>query len=151
MGELSGGCVCGTVRYVVTEGSRFLPYACHCTDCQTRTGSAFSENLLIARGSLRIEGDLDQGTYSQSGRGVSSTYGCLNCKVQIFAKNTKRPGLLSLRSGTLDRSSEIVPTAHFWIRSKQAWIRLPDGATALLEQPATAAEWLKLVGKPAGD
>src|SRR3546814_14775313 len=40
-GELTGGCFCGAVRYVLEEGFRFRPYACHCTDCQSRTGSAF--------------------------------------------------------------------------------------------------------------
>jgi hypothetical protein len=102
--------------------------------------------MLVARGSLRIDGKLDRGTYSQFGRGVSSTYGCVYCKVQIFTENTKRQGFASLRSGTLDRSSEVVPAAHFWIRSKQAWVCLPNEASTHAEQPATTAEWLELVG-----
>jgi hypothetical protein len=103
--------------------------------------------MLVARESLRIDGNLDQGTYSQNGRGVSSTYGCVSCKVQIFTESTKRPGFASLRSGTLDRSSEVVPAAHFWIRSKQTWVSLPKEAPAHAEQPATTAEWLGFVGR----
>ena len=145
--ELRGGCVCGRVRYVVGRDSRFLPYACHCTDCQSRSGSAFSENMLVARRSLRIEGALECGTYSLPGRACASTYGCGQCKVQIFTESATRPGLASVRCGTLDRSSHIEPTAHFWVSSKQLWLQLPEGATALAQQPATTAEWLKLVGR----
>ena len=38
---LKGGCMCGAVRYEITcEPTRV--YACHCTDCQRATTSAFS-------------------------------------------------------------------------------------------------------------
>lgn len=63
-GELTGGCLCGAVRYTLRDGLRFRPYACHCTDCQTRTGSAFSEHMLFALADLTFETDgaLDRGT-----------------------------------------------------------------------------------------
>ena len=145
--ELRGGCVCGRVRYVVLKEARFLPYACHCTDCQSRSGSAFSENMLVARRSLSVEGELECADYAVPGRAGSSTYGCRHCKVQIFAESASRPGFASVRCGTLDRSADVVPTAHFWVQSKQPWFVIPDGVTAFAQQPATAAEWLKLVGR----
>ena len=48
-------------RYSLREGFRFRPYACHCTDCQTRTGAAFSEHMLFARlGTSKSQGELGQ-------------------------------------------------------------------------------------------
>jgi len=35
------GCSCAAIRYRVTA-PRFAVYACHCTDYQRRTGSAFT-------------------------------------------------------------------------------------------------------------
>ena len=64
-GKLTGGCLCGAVRYTLREGFRLNPYACHCTDCQSRTGSAFSEHMLFALAELEISGDLDTGEYDQ--------------------------------------------------------------------------------------
>ena len=32
-GDLTGGCLCGEVRYTLHQGFRLNPYACHCTDC----------------------------------------------------------------------------------------------------------------------
>src|SRR3546814_10909263 len=81
-GELTGGCVCGAVRYVLEEGFRFRPYACHCTDCQSRTGSAFSEHMFFARADLSIEGELDAGVMTQPSGAVSSIWGCAECKAR---------------------------------------------------------------------
>lgn len=145
-GELTGGCLCGVVRYTLREGFRFRPYACHCTDCQSRTGSAFSEHMLFVLSDLDITGELDEGAYSQPSGARSRIFGCAKCKARIYATNDERGGLASLRCGTLDDSSSIVPAAHLWVRSKQPWIGLPADAVTMDEQPRSNAEWLKLVG-----
>jgi hypothetical protein len=41
-----------------------------------------------------------------------------------------------VRSGTLDDTSLLRPTAHFWTRSKQPWIALPEGDQIFETQPA---------------
>ncbi len=145
-GELRGQCLCGNVRYVLRPGFRFNAYACHCTDCQTRTGSAFSEHMLFARNDSHIEGELDVGTHQQPSGAMSSISGCPICKTRIFAENASRPGFAFLRCGTLDDSASVVPAAHLWVGSKQSWIVLPEGAKVMAEQPRTPEEWTNFVG-----
>ena len=41
-----GGCTCGAVRYRMNREPMFV-HCCHCTSCQTETGSAFVINALI--------------------------------------------------------------------------------------------------------
>ena len=50
---LTGGCLCGAVRFEVTEPPHYASY-CHCTRCQRRTGTAASAQARIVPGSLRI-------------------------------------------------------------------------------------------------
>ena len=50
---MTGGCVCGGVRYEVSEPLVSASY-CHCTRCQRRTGTGSSANARIVPGSLRI-------------------------------------------------------------------------------------------------
>ena len=145
-GELTGRCICGGVSYTLRDGFRFRPYACHCTDCQSRTGSAFSEHMLFAKQDLEIEGELDSGSYVQPSGAISTVWGCARCKVRVFAENNSRPGFASLRCGTLDRSSELVLAAHLWVGSKQPWVTIPNGVPSLAEQPRTQTEWMELVG-----
>ena len=145
-GKLTGRCACGVVTYVLSEGMRMNPYACHCTDCQARTGSAFSEHMLIARADLDIRGELDVGTLIQPSGATSSLYGCAVCKSRIFAENDRRQGFASLRCGTLDNSTELQPKAHIWVKSMQKWLQLPADSPRMDEQPRSSDEWLRLVG-----
>jgi hypothetical protein len=41
MGEMTGGCLCGQVRYSANAEPAFVG-VCHCKHCQKQTGSAFS-------------------------------------------------------------------------------------------------------------
>ena len=145
-GDLTGGCLCGAVRYALDDGFRLNPYACHCTECQTRTGSAFSLHMLFMLADLDISGDLDVAEYTQPSGANARIFGCSKCKARIYAVNNTREGMGSLRCGTLDDSASVVPAAHLWVKSKQAWIGLPDDAKRAEEQPRTNEEWLGLVG-----
>jgi len=40
-----------------------------------------------------------------------------------------------VRAGTLDDTSWLRPTTHFWARSKQPWVTLPEGARIFETQP----------------
>jgi hypothetical protein len=50
---LTGGCQCGALRYEITETPR-LTYACHCTDCQRMTSSAFSMAIVVSEIAFRL-------------------------------------------------------------------------------------------------
>lgn len=145
-GELTGKCLCGAVTYTLREGFRMNPYACHCTECQSRTGSAFSEHMLFMLADLEIDGELDVARYTQPSGTQSEIFGCAVCKARIYAVNNTREGMGSLRCGTLDNSASVVPVVHLWVRSKQPWIGLPEGAKTMDEQPRTNEEWIEQVG-----
>ncbi|VAW01035.1 Gfa-like protein [hydrothermal vent metagenome] len=143
---LTGGCACGAVRYTLKSGFRMKPYACHCTDCQKRTGSAFSSHMLVTRADLTVEGELNEGHVVQPSGAVSRIAGCVKCMARIYAENDQRAGVISLRVGTLDDSKNMSPAAHFWVSSKQPWIIIPDDVPALDTQPQSSEEWMKYVG-----
>ncbi|MEM1053415.1 MAG: GFA family protein [Pseudomonadota bacterium] len=145
-GELTGGCLCGAVRYRLEEGFRLNPYACHCTDCQTRTGSAFSQHMLFTLQDLAIEGETDCGSYTQPSGVEASIIGCPICKARIYASNPTRPGFASLRCGTLDQSDELELGAQIWVKSKQPWIKLSDNARTMQEAPTSSQEWVEFLG-----
>jgi hypothetical protein len=54
---LGGGCLCGSVRFEISEPPT-VAYYCHCTRCQGRTGSGSSAQARIdGRGFRLLEGD----------------------------------------------------------------------------------------------
>lgn len=138
---LTGGCLCGSVRYDVRQTVRFPAYACHCTDCQTRSGSAFGIQQAVLASDFTATGDLIRGEHVQPSGAVAGIFACAKCLTRVYTDNDQRPGIVNLRAGTLDNSRDIVPAAHLWVSSKQPWVVIPDGVLVLDRQPTDAAQW----------
>ena len=64
MPQMSGGCLCGQVRYSANAGPMFAG-VCHCKDCQKESGTAFNIVVAIPQSALSIEGGPK--TYTQKG------------------------------------------------------------------------------------
>ena len=129
---LTGGCVCGAVRYEITE-EPVRVYTCHCTDCQRATVSAFSIGVAIPPGALRLSGKelrAAPGGITATGR-PKTRWICPDCGICIcggpkFGSELPETQRI-VRGGTLDDTSWLRPTTHFWTRSKQPWVVLPEG------------------------
>ena len=127
MSEIQGGCRCGAVRYAVELAAPPPTYACHCRDCQTWSGSAFSQQTFLPETALSVTGPVViYELTSPSGR-ISMQRMCGVCHTRIYNTNSARPGFVVLRAGTLDRSDELDIVAHIWVKRKQPWLTLPAG------------------------
>lgn len=131
--SLTGGCACGHVRYRLASAPIWVN-CCHCTKCQTQTGSAFVINAMIETD--RIEGapdDLEITTLESGGGGVHDIYRCPACRVALWSDYGRRPFLRFIRVGTLDDSSACPPNVHVFTGTKLDWVRLPDDVPAFEE------------------
>jgi hypothetical protein len=57
MANITGGCLCGRVRYTVT-GEPAFSGLCHCRNCQRYTGSAFEALIAFPAASVSVQGEL---------------------------------------------------------------------------------------------
>ncbi|MBC8242628.1 MAG: GFA family protein [Alphaproteobacteria bacterium] len=138
---LSGGCACGRVRYQINDELMFT-HACHCTDCQRTTGSAFVIHSVLARDELEIEGETQAATLP-TGSGVGcDIHFCAACGTYIWCHYLyHKVPVIALRAGTLDDPTQVRPQAHIYTRSMQPWLRLPDGVPAFDEAFDRNAVW----------
>lgn len=134
---MTGGCSCGVIRYEIASFP-LLVYTCNCTDCQTRSGSAFAVNMPVTATDFRIlEGEPKAWHYT-SPRGVPViSWFCGDCGARIYGERTGRAEIVNVRAGTLDDTSWLVPAAHFFTRSASAqpWVQPLAGATCFETQP----------------
>ncbi|MGH7059437.1 MAG: GFA family protein [Stellaceae bacterium] len=132
---LTGGCLCGKVRYEISEAPRQV-YACHCRDCQRLTSSAFSMAMNVPDAAFHLTGAEPRALTSIAASGRAKVrLVCPECGCWICGNPDPRTGLRRVRAGTLDDTSWLRPTAHFWVRSKQPWVSLPEGAEIFETQP----------------
>src|SRR5687767_1754502 len=82
---LEGGCACGQVRYRLTSSPMFV-HCCHCTACQTETGSAFVINALIEPDRVALLAGAPEAvlTPSESGKG-QVIHRCTACKIALWS------------------------------------------------------------------
>ena len=57
MREMTGGCLCGKVRYLA-NADPVVVAVCHCKNCQKQTGTAFSVLVGVPKSAILIEGRL---------------------------------------------------------------------------------------------
>jgi hypothetical protein len=142
---LTGGCSCGAIRYEVTSFPLLL-YTCHCTDCQTASGSAFALNMPVASKSFRITQGEPKGWHHKSPSGVDVTsWFCGECGARIYGDRRGRPESVNLRAGTLDDTGWLCPIAHMFVASGQSWVK--PAATGPECHDRAPADFRPLVGK----
>jgi len=121
-----GGCQCGSVRYRVNEEG--LLAACHCTECQQQSGSAFGLSLIVSREAFELtQGELACFTRDADFGGVVDCFFCPRCGNRIYHLPSSMPANLNLKAGTLDDAPTLEPALHVFVRTKQPWLVIPDG------------------------
>ncbi len=132
----SGGCQCGRVRYEIT-GRPSMLYACHCTECQRQSGSAFGLSMRLRADDWQItSGTLKHFVRDSHKPGAPvACYFCPDCGTRIYHQRASRENSVTLKPGTLDDTSWLRPTAAIWLRSAQGWAPLPDAFQRFETQP----------------
>ena len=124
--RLSGGCLCGGVRFEVTEPPLFASY-CHCTRCQRRTGTAASPQARLAPGSLRIvAGDDLLRAYEPPG-GFPKVF-CSVCGSALWSRHPTNDDIINVRLGAFDSDPGIRPAFRAFVAYAAPWEPIPaDG------------------------
>jgi hypothetical protein len=121
---LTGGCLCGGVRFELTEPPVSASY-CHCTRCQRRTGTAASASARIVPGSLRVVAGEELLRAFEPPDGFAKVF-CSQCGSAMWSRNPKNPEDLGVRMGTFDRDPGVRPSHRQFVAYAAAWEPIPD-------------------------
>jgi hypothetical protein len=122
--KVDGACHCGAIRYEaeVDPGTVVI---CHCTDCQTLSGSAFRTVVPAKPGTFRLLSGAPK-VYvktGESGNQREQTF-CPDCGTPIYSAPVgAKVKAVGLRVGTIRQRDRLIPSDQFWFRSSQAWLR----------------------------
>src|ERR1700675_354978 len=126
----TGGCQCGSVRFVLTTEPIRLG-TCHCRECQRQSGSAFGMFMPVKKDSLTVTGLTKQVTrIADSGNEVMGVF-CPESGVRIYHILKSAQDVPSPKPGPLDAASGLGPGYFSCMKSAQGWVPVPDGGKAL--------------------
>jgi hypothetical protein len=121
--KIDGACHCGNIRYEA-EVDPAKVVICHCTDCQTLSGSAFRTVVPTEEGSFRLLSGKPK-VYvktGESGNKREQTF-CADCGSPIYSGPVgASAAVVSLRVGTIRQRGQLVPSDQYWFRSSQPWL-----------------------------
>lgn len=138
---LLGGCICQRVRYQVSS-KPLLMAICHCSTCQSRTGSAFSMVMTVRRSGFAVtQGETIHRDLPGASGALIRQHFCENCLVRTHSEPAANETVTYVRPGTLDERNWIKPTVQLWTSAAQSWFAL-DGLTAFDGNPD---DWTALV------
>lgn len=126
MVKLSGGCLCGSIRYTILQ-QPILAYTCNCRFCQKDTGTAYRSALAILNEHVELIGkDFSVYTYKsvEHGRELYKNF-CPDCGTTISLKTERFPERQVIMIGTLDDPSQIELSTHMFAEEAFDWVEFP--------------------------
>ncbi len=118
---MTGGCLCGRVRYRVTGPLRPVVY-CHCGQCR-RTSGHFVAATAVAKDALTIETGESLEWFASSE--IASRGFCRRCGSSLFWLPRGRE-YISIMAGTLDESDGLEAVEHIHVSDMGAYYQLTD-------------------------
>jgi hypothetical protein len=122
--RIDGGCSCGAIK-IEGEADPEKVQICHCTDCQTSTGTAFRVSIPVPGATFKMTGQPNYflKTTADSGKPRLQAF-CGRCASPIYS-TTPGEGVqpsYMVRVGILRQRDQLVPRRQNWFRSARSWV-----------------------------
>jgi hypothetical protein len=133
--ELTGRCLCGGVRFEVTEPFERIS-ACHCESCKKLSGGGGTVSGRVPTGAIRILAGDDLVRTFQPDEGSAKTF-CSVCGSNLFGGGWPESENTSVRLSALAEPYEGRIGSHIFVRSLAPWEVLPDDGAERFEISST--------------
>jgi len=117
-------CQCVQLSVELPETS-LLVIACHCLDCQRRTGAPFGVLAYYWLEQIKIKGEAKSYERSSAEGNAVETFFCQTCGSTVYIKLEKKPALVGVSVGAIADPAFQAPTWSVWEQSKHRWLEMP--------------------------
>jgi hypothetical protein len=121
---VTGSCLCGGVRFEVTEPFRRASH-CHCSRCRKHSGTfGLTQGRVPREGFRLLDGEELIRAYRPEG-GMAKAF-CSVCGSSLFGGTWPDGPEVSIRFGAIDDEPGIRPQYHSHTGSAAGWDSIPD-------------------------
>jgi len=118
---ITAQCSCGAVTLSLPEASK-LVVACHCIDCQRRTGAPFGVGAFYPAAAVTVAGTPKQFTRLAASGGKVHSYFCPDCGSTVYWKADNLPAMVGVAVGAMADPQYPAPVRSVFEQSKHAWV-----------------------------
>ncbi len=132
--RLTGGCLCGKVRYTLSSDP-LMTGDCHCLHCQKTSGAGHVFHVMAPESAVEVSGTMTSfETAADSGNRVTFCF-CATCGSPILGRSSGFPGMVTLRAASLDEPDRFAPQMVVYAKRKRAWDHVSEGVPQFAEMP----------------
>jgi hypothetical protein len=126
--HINGQCHCGRVTYEAEIDAEAVS-VCHCTDCQTLTGSPFRVTAICSGQAVRLTGGTPRIYHKRGDNGrVRFQHFCGECGSPLFTSGEGEDAdAWGIRWGSIRQRDALRPTRQIWCQSATVWIDAVPG------------------------
>ncbi len=133
--KIDGGCHCGYIAYEAEIDPDEVAI-CHCTDCQTLSGSAFRTAVPAAREAFRLRSGQPKIYVKTAESGAKRIQAfCPECGTSIYSTAVGEALIFMIRVGTARQRAELFPKKQIWCRSALDWVMDLGSIAQIAGQP----------------
>jgi len=140
-------CLCGALALSLPGPSK-LVVACHCIDCQRRTGAPFGVGAFYPAEAVTVSGTSKEFARTADSGGVVRTYFCANCGSTVYWKLDNLPALIGVAVGTMADPTYPAPVRSVFEQSKHAWVEINGPGMEHFPQSSTASPAARPSSRP---
>ncbi|MGC1456964.1 MAG: GFA family protein [Steroidobacteraceae bacterium] len=119
--KVQGQCHCGEITFEAEIDPDSVGI-CHCTDCQTLTGSAYRVTVHAPAAQFVLRSGTPKIYIKLAESGNKRAHGfCANCGTPLFATDVHEARSYGIRVGTLKQRNDLPPRRQIWCRSALSW------------------------------
>ena len=121
--KIDGSCHCGFIKYEAEVDPEDV-YVCHCTDCQSISGSAFRWVVSVPEEDFRLlSGEPKTYVKTADSGAKSRLLFCPECASPLYSTSIGGgPKFFYLGLGTVCQRAELRPRVQVWCGSAQGWV-----------------------------
>ena len=108
---ITGGCLCGAVRFEISADAPLGARHCWCRVCQYLGAGSGAVGALFLKDAVTVSGPLTDFVIRADSGSVMHRRFCARCGTPIFSEAEPRPQHIFVRAGALDNPNLAAPTA----------------------------------------
>ncbi|MET4257016.1 hypothetical protein ABIC09_001948 [Bradyrhizobium sp. S3.12.5] len=126
-------CSCGAV-VVSLPGPTSRVAACHCIECQRRTGAPFGVGAFYPADAVTVSGAPKEYARPGESGGTVRSYFCPDCGSTVYWKAESLPAMIGVAVGVIADPNFPAPIKSVFERSKHVWVEITGAGVEHLQQ-----------------
>ena len=129
---MQASCQCGSLTAEIDNSAEPMVVACHCIDCQKRSGSPFGSMAYYPRDAVAVSGAAREYSRPTDSGNTYTTGFCPACGSTLYGQASAFPDIVGVTVGTISDPALPAPARSVYEQSRYHWLAMPESTAGFV-------------------